>query len=108
LNGEPVDALASVVHRNEATQKARILARKLKDVIDRQLFEINIQVLMSGKPAASERLGALRKNVTAKCYGGDITRKMKLLEKQKEGKKRMRKIGRVELSHDAFLTLIKK
>ena len=108
LNGEIVDTLASVCHRSAAEQRARDMANKLKNLISRDLYEIRIQVLMNGKSIARETLSALRKDVTAKCYGGDQTRKRKLLEKQREGKKRMRNIGKVQLSHEAFLELVSR
>ncbi|KAJ1678223.1 Translation factor guf1 mitochondrial, partial [Spiromyces aspiralis] len=103
LNTQPVDALAAVMHRSQVETVGRDLAKRLKNVIKRQLFEIIIQTAANGKVIARETVKALRKNVTAKCYGGDITRKMKLLNKQKEGKKRMKMIGRVELPQEAFL-----
>eukprot|EP00158_Paraphelidium_tribonemae_P009564 Partr_v1_DN28899_c1_g1_i3_m34159 putative Promotes mitochondrial protein synthesis. May act as a fidelity factor of the translation reaction, by catalyzing a one- codon backward translocation of tRNAs on improperly translocated ribosomes. Binds to mitochondrial ribosomes in a GTP-dependent manner (By similarity) len=108
LNGENVDALSSLTHKSLALQQGRTYAQKLQKVIDRQLFEVSIQVMVSGKSIARETVKALRKNVTAKCYGGDITRKMKLLEKQKEGKKRMKTIGKIQISPEAFLSLVKK
>ncbi|KAJ2722801.1 Translation factor guf1 mitochondrial [Coemansia sp. Benny D115] len=108
LNGEPVDALAAVMHKSNVVTVGRDMAKRLKDVIRRQLFDIIIQTASNGKIVARETVKQLRKNVTAKCYGGDITRKMKLLNKQKEGKKRMKKIGKVELPQEAFLSIMTK
>ena len=107
INGDPVDSLSCIVFRERAYHKGKVLVEKLKEVIEKQLYEVVIQAAIGSKIIARDSIGAMRKDVTGKCYGGDITRKRKLWDKQKEGKKRMKRIGKIDLPQEAFIAILR-
>ncbi|MBU2436164.1 MAG: elongation factor 4, partial [Candidatus Omnitrophica bacterium] len=107
LDKKKIEAFSLIVHKEKAESKARAIAEKLKELIPRQMYQVSVQVGVGGKIVAAERISALKKNVTAKCYGGDVTRKRKLWEKQKEGKKKMKQFGKVNVPQEAFLEVLK-
>ena len=107
INGDPVDAFSSIVHRDKAEGKGRVLCEKLAEIIPPQMFKVAIQAAIGGKIIARDNVKEMRKDVTAKCYGGDISRKRKLLDKQKEGKKKMKMIGKVNIPPDTFIQILK-